>query len=224
MSKVSRGQKGEQLVIDTLSSIDVHHHLLNDIVLVNVEQGMTHQLDHILIHPHGLFVIETKNYYGKVVYLPKNKEWYTVINGINKKVSDPLLQNKSHAYSLYMALKGRYKVIPIVVFAKNNAPYMPDENVINIFDLLLFIDSYPYEHKYTDKTIDKIKELIEQAAVDVSNKEHVENIGYLKQVRKELYAEKEYAIEKGVCPRCNSKMISKGYHYRCCKCDFSFRV
>ena|GEM_PF-1671689 len=70
----------------------------------------------------------------------------------------------------------------------------------------------------------KIKELIDNAAVDISNKEHVENISYLKQYKKESYAEKEYALEKGICPRCNSKILNRGYHYRCSKCDFAFKI
>ena len=222
MSKVSRGQKGEEQVIKTLDGIKEYHHLLNNITLVNYSSGMSHQIDHILIHPHGLFVIETKNYYGDISY--KNKTWIVSVKGTSKKVNDPLLQNKSHAIELYKALKGKYKIIPLVVFVKNNAPYIGDENVINMDDLLLFIESYPYEHLYTSKSIDKIKQLIEKASTDMSIKEHVENISYLKQVRREHYAEIEYAIEKGICPRCNSKILNRGYHYKCSKCEFEFRI
>lgn len=222
MSKVSRGEKGEEKVINALTDIKEHHHLLNNIVIVNPHSGMSHQIDHILIHPHGLFVIETKNYYGDISYAGNN--WYVSIRGNKKKIPNPLLQNKSHAVELYRALGGKYKIIPIEVFVKNNAPYFDDENVINIDDLLLFIESYPYEHLYTDKSIDKIKELIMKASVDISNKEHVENISYLKQYKKESYAEKEYALEKGICPRCNSKIVNRGYHYKCSKCDFEFKI
>ena len=222
MSKISRGEKGEEKVIDTLSSIKEHHHLLNNIVIVNPYSGMSHQIDHILIHPHGLFVIETKNYFGDISISDNN--WYASIRGNKKKIPNPLLQNKSHAIELYKALSTKYKTIPVVVFVKNNAPYLDDENVINIDDLLLFIESYPYEHQYTDKSIDKIKELILKEAADISAKEHVENISYLKQYKKESYAEKEYALEKGICPRCNSKILSRGYHYRCSKCDFAFKI
>lgn len=222
MSKVSRGEKGEEKVIDVLSDIKDYHHLLNNIVIVNPHSEMSHQIDHILIHPHGLFVLETKNYYGDISYSDHN--WYVSIRGNKKKTPNPLLQNKSHAIELYKALNGRYQIIPVVVFVKNNAPYFDDENVINIDDLLLFIESYPYEHQYTDKTIDKIKELIDKVSADISNKEHVENISYLKQYKKESYAEKEYALEKGICPRCNSKILNRGYHYKCSKCDFQFKI
>jgi len=222
MSKISRGEKGEEKVIDVLSNIKEYHHLLNNIVIINSHSEMSHQIDHILIHPHGLFVIETKNYYGDISYSDHN--WYVSIRGNKKKIPNPLLQNKSHAIELYKALNGRYQIIPVVVFVKNNAPYFDDENVINIDDLLLFIESYPYEHQYTNNTIDKIKELIDKASADISNKEHVENISYLKQYKKESYAEKEYALEKGTCPRCNSKILNRGYHYKCSKCDFEFKI
>ena len=67
MSTNTRGQKGESLVKKNLSKIKEYHHLLNDITFVNEKSEMTHQVDHILIHPHGVFVIETKNYYGTII-------------------------------------------------------------------------------------------------------------------------------------------------------------
>ena len=42
--------------------------------------------------------------------------------------------------------------------------------------LLLFIDSYPYKHKYTTATMDKIKKIIERRSSDISSDEHLENI------------------------------------------------
>ena len=113
-----------------------------------------------MIHPHGIFVIETKNYFGDIIYDFKTKEWWKIVRGVRTRISNPLLQNKSHQISLYRALSGQYKAIPVVVYVQNNAPYMPDDNVINLADLLLFIDSYPYEHKFTKPTIDKINDLI----------------------------------------------------------------
>ena len=69
------------------------------------------------------------------------------------KISNPLKQNKSHAIVVQKLLKKKYEVIPVVVFVKNNAPYMGDENVINLKDLLLFIDSYPYEKELSKEDI-----------------------------------------------------------------------
>ena len=220
MSKLSRGQKGEDLVNKRLDLIKEHHFLFDDVTFINKNSEMTHQIDHLFIHPHGIFVFETKNYYGEVIY-DKGK-WSRNIDGKFKTMHDPLRQNKSHAITVYKMLKGKYEVIPAVIFVKNNAPYTGDENVINLNDLELFIESYPYKHKLRDDTIDKIAEEIKKNIKDVSKAYHVENISYLKAVRTELRKEKEYAITKGICPRCGKKMLIKGNKFKCSNCDYKF--
>lgn len=60
MSKRTRGEKGEQLVSSLLETIKEYKYILNDVTFLNKKSEMTHQIDHILIHPHGVFVIETK--------------------------------------------------------------------------------------------------------------------------------------------------------------------
>ena len=133
-------------------------------------------------------------------------------------------QNKSHAVIVNRILEKKVDVIPVVVFVKNNAPYMGDENVINLKDLILFIKTYPYERLLEKKEIDEIYKTIKKNISDVSKKEHVENIGYLKQIRKEIQDEISYAIETGTCPRCDHKMIANGYSYKCSNCDFKFKL
>lgn len=224
MSKLSRGIKGEQIVIDTLNDIKEYHHLLNNITLINRISKMSHQIDHILIHPHGIFIIETKNYYGELIYEENTKQWFKIIDNQKIRISNPLLQNKSHQKEVYHALKGEYKPISVVVFVKNNAPYFPDENVINLNDLILFIESYPYEHKYTKATIDKIKTKIEKRLSDVSMDEHLENIEILKMYRKEQQMEISYAIEHHKCPVCDAPIIQKGSIFKCSKCSYNFKL
>jgi len=220
MSKLSRGQKGEDIVNKRLDSLKVHHHLFSDVTFINKNSEMSHQIDHLLVHPHGVFVFETKNYYGDVFY--KSGDWSRKIDGKPKTMNDPLRQNKSHAITVYKSLKGKYEVIPCVVFVQNNAPYTGDENVINLNDLELFIDSYPFKHKLRDDTIDKIADEIKKNIKDVSKQDHLENISYLKAVKTELRKEKEFAITNGVCPRCQHKMIIKGNHFKCSNCDYKF--
>ena len=224
MSKQTRGQQGEQQVIDTLSNIKEYHHLLNNVTLINRVSKMSHQIDHILIHPHGIFIIETKNYYGELIYDESLKQWFKVVDNTKTRISNPLLQNRSHQNEVYHALKGKYKPISVVVFVKNNAPYFPEDNVINLNDLLLFIDSYPYEHKFTKATIDKIEKALNRKNKDISLDEHVTNIKIIKTVRKEQENEKAYAIEQGKCPWCDSKIISSGNIFRCSKCKFGFKL
>ncbi len=222
MSKASRGEKGELLVQKVLDDIKEYKKVFNDVTFVNKNSEMSHQIDHILIHSHGVFIIETKNYFGQIEY--KDKRWVRTIKGKIEKLPDPLKQNKSHAITLYKELKGKVEVIPVVVFVKNNAPYMGDENVINLKDLKLFIDSYPYQKLYLNKDIDEIASLITKRVKDVSKEEHIENISYLKAAHKELIKEKEYAITNGICPRCNHKMKIKGNNFKCSNCDFKLSL
>ena len=224
MSKRTRGEKGEQLVSSLLETIKEYKYILNDVTFLNKKSEMTHQIDHILIHPHGIFIIETKNYYGKIS-VPKDEPfWIKEVNGEKIQIANPLKQNKSHAITVWRLLKGKYNVIPVVVFVQNNAPYLGDENVINLDDLLLFIESYPYQRKYQKKTIDEINKIISRKVSKVTKEEHLENISYLKQIKKEIKNEITYAVENNICPRCGSKMLSKGYSYCCSKCNFNFKL
>ena len=222
MSKATRGEQGEKLVALELEKIKEYHLVLNDVTFLNKKSEMTHQIDHILIHSHGIFVIETKNYFGEIKVDPDKPFLEKIVNGKIERINNPLHQNKSHAITIYKTLKGEHEVIPVVVFVKNNAPYLGDENVINLEDLLLFIDSYPYKHKITKPTMDKVYSVLKRRSSDVSKEEHLENIGYLKQIKKEIKDEIRYAVENRKCPRCGKKICNKGNLFCCQDCDFHF--
>lgn len=223
MSKLSRGKKGEASVAKALEAIPAEHVLLNDKTFLDDKNQMTHQVDHIYIHPHGVFVLETKNYFGHIE-VDEDGAWRKVSRGQSERLRNPLHQNKGHAKILRKILGEEYEVVPVVVFAKNNAPYVPDDNVIDLKDLALFIDSYPYRSLLSTKQMQRANALLEQASVRVSAKEHVENISYLKQYRKEVEAEIAFALEKGICPRCGKPMLRKEYRFRCSSCDFKFSL
>lgn len=224
MSKASRGKHGETKVSEALRSIPNAYFVFDDAILENAVSEMSHQIDHILIHPHGLFVVETKNYSGLLEYEESDRSWYKTIRGKKTRISSPLRQNKAHAIALRKALKSQFKPIPVVVFVQNNAPYLGDENVINLADLPLFIDSYPFDRAYNLTEMKEMKALIEKALSSISDKEHVQNIRYLKQGRKEEEAEITFALEKGKCPWCGASIVSEGYSYRCSRCRFQFKL
>ena len=224
MSRASRGKAGESLVTDKLSEIKLPHIVFNDVTFVEGKTEMSHQIDHILIHPYGVFVIETKNYYGLIEIDPKTGAWTKTIRGKKERIFNPLSQNKSHARIISRHLGGKVPVIPVVVYVKDNQPYLPDDNVIGLSDLLPFIEAYPYPRIWKEAEMRRIKEILESHMSEVSNKEHVQNIRIMKQVRKEKEYEMSYAIERGICPRCGGKIISKDFAYHCSKCDFRFKL
>ncbi|TCB82428.1 nuclease-related domain-containing protein [Acinetobacter sp. ANC 4173] len=69
--------------------------LLNDCTLPD-QQNQTTQIDHILLSPFGIFVIETKNYKGWIFGSQHQKMWTQKIYKKSFKFQNPLHQNYKH--------------------------------------------------------------------------------------------------------------------------------
>ena len=69
--------------------------LLNDLTLPD-GQGTTTQIDHILLSPKGIFVIETKNYKGWIFGGERQKMWTQKIYKQSYKFQNPIHQNYKH--------------------------------------------------------------------------------------------------------------------------------
>ena len=76
--------------------------LLNDCTLPD-EQNQTTQIDHILLSPYGIFVIETKNYKGWIFGHENSEEWKQSLLGKKRfwgwsseqhKFRNPIRQNE----------------------------------------------------------------------------------------------------------------------------------
>lgn len=69
--------------------------VLNDVLLKNGER--TCQIDHIVVSPYGIFVIETKQYNGKIYGGKYDKHWVRYCRR-NRKVfyENPIRQNYGH--------------------------------------------------------------------------------------------------------------------------------
>ena len=59
------GERGENLVSQFLSC-DKNSIVFNDITLFDERTKKSSQIDHVVIRQNGVFVIETKNYAGRV--------------------------------------------------------------------------------------------------------------------------------------------------------------
>ena len=222
--KRKRGEQGEDLVSLTLSSLPIHSQIINNFCYINPKSEMTHQLDHIFICSYGIFVIETKSFYGEVS-LDKFGNFIRSDKKSSNRVGNPIQQNRSHTLLVNKLLGKKYDVTSLIVFVKNNAPKVEGENVINLNDLESFVLKHKVTSKLSDVTVDNIYLKLLSFMSEVDESEHVTNIGFLKQVRKEEKKEKIFAIETRTCPRCGAKMIEKSIsELRCSKCDFKVRL
>lgn len=120
------GLKGEVEVARLLDQgLDRDYYLYNDL---NVRSGFRRaQIDHVVVGPCGVVVIETKNWRGRLVGDEHEKAWqqYRFEDVPPRRVGNPLVQNRRHAevVSAYLRSSGlpEVPVIPLLVFTARKA-------------------------------------------------------------------------------------------------------
>jgi len=91
----SKGIKGESTIAEYLNQLPKNYFVFNDVKF----PGSYGNLDHVVIGPNGIYVIETKNYKG--FFVVKDKEWfYKSGNTVKKAQSQPGKQVIANAMSL----------------------------------------------------------------------------------------------------------------------------
>lgn len=89
------GKAGEHWASQELSKLpSAEYRVLNDLVL-NDSHGL-HQIDHVVVSPYGIYVVETKNYTGSVIGDAKYANWLLYVGGQKRKFHSPLRQNYGH--------------------------------------------------------------------------------------------------------------------------------
>jgi len=92
------GELGEHKINIQLDQIPKDYKYLSDLMVVNAKSrtGFS-QIDHVVITPHGLFVIETKNYNGEIKGKRDDKSWM-VSNRF--RMYNPFMQNYGHIQAI----------------------------------------------------------------------------------------------------------------------------
>ena len=208
IDKTVKGIVGELNVRMILKSLyDKKYFVMNN-VLLNVN-GTTSQVDHVVLSVYGIFVIETKNYAGKIYGMETNKNWKQFLYGNEISIHNPTRQNYGHVKAIEDKLPDHLKnmrIVSIVVFPDSTEIKVTAKNtlVINNSDLLSVITSYnqklcSYNDLYT------IKYYIEQNDTSgiINNVKHVINV------------QTSIAIKHSTPPKINR--ISDDLHLMLCK-------
>ena len=103
----------DKIFLDSKVYTTINHLIIKD------ESGST-EIDHIIVSKFGIFVIETKDYSGRIYGDEKSKYWTQNIYGNKTRFQNPLLQNYRHTMILfkYLAIEHE-KIKPVVVFWGN---------------------------------------------------------------------------------------------------------
>jgi hypothetical protein len=98
------GELGEYKINIQLDQLPRDCKYVSDIMIQNQKSTTGYsQIDHAVISPYGLFIIETKNYNGKIK--GSREDTYWTVNG-RFKMYNPLKQNYGHIKALESILTG----------------------------------------------------------------------------------------------------------------------
>ncbi|MBW4770309.1 NERD domain-containing protein [Prevotella jejuni] len=202
------GRHGEKKVAKVLMQLPDEYTIFNDVYLL--ENDKSTQIDHVVLSPYGVFVIETKNYSGLIYGGEKAQYWTKDMFGTKYKFYNPLLQNYSHVRALY-SLYGfpMQYFIPIVVFT-NRAELLGDyskHHVVYIDELISTIEAYQ-KVVFTESILaDAIVRL------SYSSFETSETVSIHKAQVKANIASYKMAVKEGVCPRCGGTLVRREGRY-----------
>ena len=164
----SGGFEGEKRVAKSLtSSLGNDYYLINSMTFANSHGD----IDHIVLGPNGVFVIETKNWSGRITCQGDN--WQRRNRRGNNAFSSPSMQAKKNAAKVKKAIETsatlkplRIHVEPIVVFANNHADLQlnyPTVTILKLYELANFIRSHESPSHHSRQQLELIaKQLLKQ--------------------------------------------------------------
>jgi len=182
----SGGLGGEKIVIEMLRNLDDDHYLINDVMLPE-RYG---NIDHILLCPNGIFVIETKNYEGEIIC--DGDEWHRHYEGgftISMRgrpywkeprdydMGSPSKQVKGNAVKLKQLIESQKNIFKnplkiwvegIVVFTNPNVNLKlnePTVTVLKVEELYDYLKNKESKIKFSSKELESIGNLILKAAL-----------------------------------------------------------
>lgn len=212
------GKSGEKKVARKLNWLSEEYVTLNDILLPT-RYGTT-QIDHIVVSPFGIFIIETKNYKGWIFGHQNSEEWTQSLLGKKTfwgwsseqhKFRNPIRQNIAHSIAVKDILKdiGEFTIIPIVVFSDNASLNIttPNHIVTNWSNLRSAIKS----HRNRIITQNDIQRIITRLSMrnittDGSREQHIHKV-------QAIQHNKEQAIANHRCPKCGGQLIERNGKY-----------
>jgi len=161
------GARGEKAVAKALQRLDDSYYLLNAVVL----PGGKGDIDHILLGSKGVFVIEAKNYSGKVMC--KGDEWYRRKRGAKKTVrtesiSGQVMRNASDLYDfLQRRTRLSLQVNPVCVFVNPLVQLElknPTVPVLRLENLTKFIQNVEPSSSLSERELKSVAQSLLKAA------------------------------------------------------------
>jgi len=164
-------------------------------VVLKAPDGTT-QIDHVLVSPYGVFVIETKNLKGWIFGDEHSKNWTQSLFGRKYSFQNPLRQNFKHVKAVEALLDIEQKAIySVVVFVgRSKFKTLMPQNVTDASSFLSYIKS-----KKEILLDEKLRHQIYRNLSSASISSFGSSAGHVRRL-------KENAKEP-VCPKCGVRMV-----------------
>lgn len=220
---VNRGKRGERLVRNRLLDLPEEYTVFND-VLIKFPDGGSSQIDHIVVSHSGVFVVETKNYSGKIYGSENSDEWTEYFNWFSRsrwdygyrsdsyKFYNPVRQNEGHIKALRAYLKGIGDIpfYSIIAFS-NEASLKVTVSSADIVSLKNVGKAIMYRdvENLTDAQVYYIIERLRRLDTDITSEEkaaHVQNTLAAK-------TKHQLSVQNLICPQCGGRLIRRSGPY-----------
>jgi hypothetical protein len=202
-----KGERGEIIVKEILSQLGEKYICLHDIMVQENER--TSQVDHVIISPFGIFVIETKACNSYIKGDEDAKKWVQFLKNQQRyEFYNPIKQNAGHIKALRNSLKDTEKTLPfisIIVFVgtKGIEVQATKAIVIQENELLAIIRKYS-EILLSVEQVKSIAQTLQDANIvsEDIRQQHVADI----QKRGEQ-------VENRICPSCGGSLVERAGKY-----------
>lgn len=201
----SRESSGESRVNTGLSShLDEKTYRLIEDVTLPVGDGTT-QIDHLVVSPYGIFVVETKDMTGWIFGKPDDARWTQVTFRDRYRFQNPIRQNYKHVKTVQELLcLSRLQVIGVVAFVGDSEfkTPMPPAVVQGVSRLVEFI----WSKRAIVIDEDDLPRLIEEIQAARLEPGRRTDIAHVQNVRRQMV---ERSHNLGACPLCGSVMVGR---------------
>jgi restriction system protein len=181
------------------------YHLLKNITLPT--EGLTTQIDHIIVSEYGIFVVETKNMKGWIFGGVHQKNWTQKIFKHTNKFQNPLHQNYKHVKTLGSLLELKpEQIFSVVVFVGDSEfkTKMP-ENVTYAKGYINYIKS----KKQPVLTENEVTTIIQKIESDRLLQSFKTNRKHVKHVKEIIENKNTVQTVNKTCQKCGSEMVER---------------
>ena len=122
---LDKGRRGERRIDRCLrSGLPEGYHVFRDLTLPS--RGNTTQIDHLVVSPFGVFVIETKTMSGWIFGGAQQRRWKQIVHRHRRDFQNPIHQNFGHVKAVESLLGlAPAQVHNLVTFAGTAVPKTP---------------------------------------------------------------------------------------------------